>query len=86
VHDTGTAAKLYGGSTRKMLNGVNELNYQVYTDAGHTAALGSNATAGAAVTADGTAQAISLYGQTTAGQGILPSGSYLQALALTVEF
>lgn len=84
--NTGTAAKLYGGATRQMTNGANVLDYEVYTDAGRTSALGTAALGGASVTADGTEQTITLYGKTTSGQGAKASGSYSQALALTVEF
>lgn len=84
--NTGVAAKLYGGATRQMVNGTSVLDYEVYTDAGRTTALGTTALGGAAVTADGTQQTISLYGKTAAGQSAKASGSYSQALALTVEF
>lgn len=87
--NTGTAAKLYGGATRQMVNGTNGttlLAYQVYTNAGRTTALGTAAGDGASVTADGTEQTVTLYGQTASGQGGKASGSYSQALALTVEF
>lgn len=84
--NTGVAAKLYGAATRQMVNGVNTLNYEVYTDAGRTTALGTTALGGASVTANGTEQTITLYGKTAAGQGTKASGSYSQALALTVEF
>lgn len=84
--NTGVAAKLYGGATRQMTKGTDVLAYEVYTDSGRTTALGTTALGGASVTANGTEQTITLYGKTTSGQGTKPSGSYSQALALTVEF
>ena len=84
--NTGVAAKLYGAATRQMTNGVNVLDYEVYTDAGRTTAVGTAAVGGASVTADGTEQTVTLYGKTTSGQGAKASGSYSQALVLTVEF
>ncbi len=84
--NTGTAAKLYGGSTRKMLNGASEMNYQVFTDASRSAVLGTSVSDGADVVADGSEQTLTLYGRTGAGQGTLPAGNYSQNLSLTVEF
>lgn len=84
--NSGTAAKLYGATTREMTSGANVVAYEVYTDSGHATALGSTALTGADVVADGTEKTITLYGKTTAGQGAKPIGSYAQALALTVDF
>ena len=85
--NSGAAAKLYGGATREMTDGgANVVAYEVYTNNGRTAALGSTSGTGVPVTADGTEKTITLYGKTTAGQEAKPVGTYAQALALTVEF
>ena len=85
--NSGVAGKLYAAATRTMSNGATgSLSYEVYTDAGRTTALGSDATGGASVAADGTEQSIPLYAKITAGQGAEPTGAYTANLALTVEF
>lgn len=85
--NTGIAAKLYAAPTRQM-NGTpsGTLNYDVYTDAARTTALGSTLGTGANVIADGTEQTITLYGKTAPGQANRPAGSYTQNLLMTVEF
>ena len=85
--NTGTAAKLYAAATRQMTGTPSgTLNYDVYTDAARTTALGSTKTNGANVIADGTEQTITLYGKTAPGQANRPAGSYAQNLLMTVEF
>ena len=84
--NSGVAATLYGAAARNMASGVNVVAYEVYTNAGRTTALSSALAGGVSVVADGTQKTITLYGQTAAGQGIKPVGTYTQALVLTVEF
>ena len=84
--NSGTSATLYGAVTREMTSGVNVIAYEVYTDSGHTTALGSSVGTGLTITANGLQQTLTLYGKTTAAQGTKPIGSYTQALALTVDF
>ena len=84
--NSGTAAKLYGGATRAMSNGTDTVAYEVYTDSARTDVFGSTSGTGVSVVADGTPKTIPLYGKTTAAQGAKSTGSYSQALVLTVEF
>lgn len=85
--NSGTAAKLYGAAVRQMTGSASGVvTYEVYTDSSHTLPLGSTLAAGVVIPADGTQQSVLLYGKTTANQGTKPTGSYAQALALTVEF
>lgn len=80
-------ARLYGGATRAMSNGVDSLAYEVYTDNTRLVPLEStNSALAAIVPATGTEQTVNLYGKTAASQGTKPSGSYSQRLLLTVEF
>jgi spore coat protein U-like protein len=84
---TGTAAKLYAASRRRMTGSPGgTLRYDVYTNAARTTALGSTLGTGANVIANGTQQTITLYGKTAANQGAKPAGFYIQNLLVTVAF
>ncbi|MGH7772293.1 MAG: Csu type fimbrial protein [Candidatus Binatia bacterium] len=74
------------GSQRRMTNGTNFLNYEIYQDAGRTIVWGSVAS-GQHQTAMGTgaAQNFTAYGRIPALQKI-PAGSYSDTVIATVNF
>lgn len=71
------------GDPRYMLNGGNQLNYNLFQDAGRTTVWGSYAVAGnppaidVSLDAGGTGHAsVPIYGRVYAGQGALPAATY----------
>ena len=81
---TGTAVGLaYNG---QMLNGTDSLSYGLFQDDGHATTWGTTELDRQAVTADGTAQTMIVYGQINAGQTATPIGSYSETVTATVYF
>lgn len=94
--DTYTIALSYGGTgtaaNRIMVSGVNNLNYNLYTDSGYTKVWNNSCTVGnncdggtGAGPGVGNAQSYTVYGQIPAGQNV-PAGSYTDTITLTVNF
>ena len=76
-------------ANREMVNGVNTLNYALYTDAGRTAIWGDGvegATSTITGTGTGAAQASTIYARVPAGQTGLPAGSYNDTVVVTVTY
>jgi spore coat protein U-like protein len=65
--------------------GTNYLSYSLYQDAGHATVWGNTAGTGVSPTADGTAQATTIYGRVVGGQNV-PAGSYSDTVVATVTF
>lgn len=80
-----------GGFQRRMAAGANQLNYEVYIDAGRTAAFGPVSTYGALdnynspATGNDIARIIDIYGRIPA-QSTPPSGAYTDTLAVTLNY
>lgn len=72
---------------RKMNNGVNLLDYNIYTDLGHTSIWGdgTNSTVRVQGTGNGAAQSITAYGNIPAAQS-LPGGAYNDTIIVTVNY
>ena len=89
-----TATAGVGGGTgatfasRKMANGVNLLNYALYTDTERTTVWGDGATGTGSITGtgSGSAQASTIYGRVPQGQTSLPAGSYSDTVTVTVTY
>jgi len=82
----GTDYKLYIAGTRKMTDGSNDLNFEIYSDALRTAvypsalggAIGGTSASNAAISQN-------LYGRIPAEQDV-PANTYSQSLTVTVEY
>lgn len=82
----GTGATL---ATRKMANGLNTLNYVLYTDSGRSSVWGDGllgATSTYSGTGNGAAQASTIYARVPSGQSSLPAGSYADSVTVTVTY
>ncbi|MBH1971772.1 spore coat protein U domain-containing protein [Moraxellaceae bacterium AER2_44_116] len=66
--------------TRRMSSGANRLPYELFSDAGRTAAFAAEP-----VTADGSLQTIDVYGRIPAAN-TAPVGAYTDTLVMTVTF
>lgn len=76
-------------ASRKMESGGNLLNYALYTDSGRTTVWGDAADASSAKfsgTGTGSEQASTIYGRIASGQTSVPSGSYADAVTVTVTY
>lgn len=94
---TGTSWMVFGdtgqhasASQRRLSDGTNFMNYNVYSDSGRTAAfptslgtLGSGNTGGSGT---GSSQTLTLYGQIPAGTVLPPPGSYSDSVTLTLNW
>ena len=74
-------------SQRKLTNGTDTINYNLYTTTGYTAVLGDGTT-GQTVggTGNGAAQVYNVYGQTAANQNSKSVGTYTDTVTATVTF
>jgi len=88
-YTVGLSAGLATGATvttRKMQNGTALLPYALYSNSGRTTNWGNTAaTNWVSGTGNGTAQALTVYGQITAGQYPTP-GSYSDTITVTVTY
>lgn len=81
--DTGSTDAL---PLRRMSDGASAfLDYELHQDAARTTLWGNTPGTGVAHSGDGTATAITVYGQVAAGQNV-PSGSYGDTVLATVTF
>lgn len=85
--DTGTGA----GSTfatRRLEQGAETIDYNLYRDAARTEVLGdgTGATFRIALTSSGGADAFDVFGRTEPGQNPKPAGTYTSTITATVEF
>ena len=73
-------------TTRKMTGpGGALLNYSLYSDSGRTTNWGNTTGSWVSGTGDGSAQALTVYGQVAAGQYLAP-GSYADTITATVTY
>ena len=87
------SAGVGGGSgasyaNRRMTQGANLLNYNIYTSAARTTVWG-NGTSGTATiggTGTGTSQSVTVYGRVGSGQTSVPAGAYADTVAVTVTY
>jgi spore coat protein U-like protein len=70
-------------ATRKMTSGANTLDYSVYSDASHTDLIGGTGDE-LTGTADGSAQAINIYGMAPAQAA--PVGDYTDTITVTLSY
>ena len=70
---------------RQMAAGANRLGYFLYQNAGATTVWGNTSGTGVAVTGDGLAQILTVYGVVPAGRNV-PSGVYGDVVVATVTF
>lgn len=82
----GTNYNLYITGTRQMTDGTNNLNFQIYSDAGRTTAYPA-ALAGAitGASANNSPNTQNVYGRIAPLQDV-PAGSYARTLTVTVEY
>ncbi|MDZ4165567.1 MAG: spore coat U domain-containing protein [Smithellaceae bacterium] len=81
-----TAYKTYVVGTRTMLNGAEVLNFEIYSDAGRTAAYPATSGAGLTGTAASSANITrDIYGRIPAEQDVA-TGSYARELTATIEY
>lgn len=77
----------YAGSMSDGAPTPSNLTYGLFQDAGHTTAWGDSVGVDRqAVTADGTAQVMTVFGQINAGQTAAPVGNYSETVTATVYF
>lgn len=91
--DLSDGANVSGG-VRRMANGTDYLEYDLYKDSGRTSRWGAGATNGlvpdvsasatTALTVGGSA--INIYGKIPAGQNTVPAGTYSDTVNITVNF
>jgi spore coat protein U-like protein len=72
-------------TTRQMKNGAALLNYALFSDSGRTANWGNTTGSWVSGTGNGSAQAITVYGQAAAGQYVTP-GAYSDTITATVTY
>lgn len=82
---SGTGASF---ANRKMANGGNLLNYNIYTSAARTTVWGDGTASTATIggTGTGTAQNVTVYGRVSSGQTGVPAGAYADTVAVTVTY
>jgi spore coat protein U-like protein len=88
TYTVGLDAGLATGATvtsRKMQNGVNLLPYALYSDSGRTTNWGNTSPSWVSGTGNGSAQALTVYGQIAAAQYVTP-GSYADTISVTVTY
>jgi len=75
-------------TNRKMANGSNLLNYNIYTTSGRTTVWGDGTASTATIggTGNGSAQSVTVYGRVSSGQTSLPAGAYADTVAVTVTY
>lgn len=84
--DKGQAADF---TTRTMDDGSsNYLNYNLFTNVGHTTVFGdgSGATSTSAGTGTGSSQTVTVYGLIPSGQNTVPVGSYSESITATITY
>ncbi len=95
TNGTGWAASAGVGSgtgasfaNRKMANGSDLLNYNIYTTAGRTTVWGDGTASTATIggTGTGTAQSVTVYGRVSSGQTGVPAGAYADTVAVTITY
>lgn len=75
-------------ANRRMTQGANLLNYNIYTSAARTTVWG-NGTSGTATiggTGSGAVQSVTVYGRVASGQTSVPAGAYADTVAVTVTY
>lgn len=81
-----TTYRIYVTGTRVMINGVNNLNFELYSDTGRTAVFPSTfAGASPSTSASNAPVPTNVYGKITALQDV-PAGAYSATLTATVEY
>lgn len=70
---------------RRLINGVDFLNYSLFSDAGRTAVWGDDLTVDVETTGTGIAEDHTVYGRIAAGQN-MPAGAYTDTVVATVTF
>jgi spore coat protein U-like protein len=82
---TGTGATF---ANRRMANGSNLLDYNIYTTAGRTTVWGDGTASTATIggTGTGTAQSVTVYGRVSSGQTGVPAGAYADTVAVTITY
>lgn len=82
---SGTGASF---TSRRMSDGSNLLNYNLYTTAGRTTVWGdgSGSTGTLGGTGSGSAQSATVYGRIGSGQTSVPPGNYADTVSVTVTY
>ena len=82
---TGSGASF---ASRRMADGSNLLNYNLYTNAGRTIVWGddSGSTDPLTGTGNGSAQNVTVYGRVGSGQTTVPPGDYSDDISVTVTY
>ena len=75
-------------TNRVMVNGSNNLNYNIYTSSALTTVWGdgTGSTATVASTATGAVQNLTAYGSVSANQMSVPAGNYLDSITVTLIY
>ena len=68
-----------------MTSGLNNLTYELYTDAGRTTAWATSKSASGTISLNNQPQSIVINGKITAGQDV-PAGSYSENVTVTIEW
>ena len=74
-----------GFASRRMANGSNNIQYNLYRNSGHTDVLGDGTTGGTVVLNGTGDNGFTIYGQTVANQ-TPPTGTYTDTITATVTF
>jgi spore coat protein U-like protein len=72
-------------NARRMINGANNVGYQLYKEVAHTNVWGDTTGALVAGTGNGTAQTLTVYGR-VAAQTTPPAGTYADSVTVTVTY
>ncbi|HWT12538.1 MAG TPA: spore coat U domain-containing protein [Allosphingosinicella sp.] len=75
-------------AARRMADGSNLLNYNLYTTSGYNTVWGDGTSSTATVgnTGNGAAQNVTIYGRVASGQTSVPPGSYEDTVSVTVTY
>lgn len=75
-------------TSRRMADGSNLLNYNLYTDESRSSVWGDGTSSTATIggTGDGSAQSATVYGRIGSGQTSVPPGSYADTVSVTVTY
>lgn len=82
---TGTSYKTYITGTQTMTDGTDNLNFDLYSDAGRTTTFPVDNSGSATVATDNSPVTTNVYGRIPAQQNV-GVGSYTQTLTATVEY
>ncbi len=72
-------------NARRMINGANNVGYQLYKESARTTIWGDAGAATVAGTGNGTAQTLTVYGR-VASQTTPPAGTYADSVTVTVTY